>query len=319
MTLRLMYEQCAIRHQAYAMTILTVRHVTTYRYRRPVAFGEHRMMFRPRDSYDQRLIDSRLLITPEPASLRWIHDPFGNCVALARFDTRASELRFESTIRVKHYPWNVPDFQIEPQAKAYPFAYDPAEIPDLMASIARGYSDPNGEIDRWVRKFLHAGRLTPTGRLLMTLTCTIKESFTYTRRTERGTQGPVATLRIGHGSCRDFAVLMMEAVRSLGLAARFVSGYLYVPSRDGPEYLGGGSTHAWCQVYLPGAGWVEFDPTNGIIGNRDLIRVAVARDPGQAVPLSGTYLGNVEDELDMRIEVNVKCEADAEISTALAG
>jgi transglutaminase-like putative cysteine protease len=103
------------------------------------------------------------------------------------------------------------------------------------------------------------------------------------------------------------------------LAARFVSGYLYVPSRDGPEYLGGGSTHAWCQVYLPGAGWVEFDPTNGIIGNRDLIRVAVARDPGQAVPLSGTYLGNVEDELDMRIEVNVKCEADAEISTALAG
>src|SRR6476646_3423723 len=319
MTLRLMYEQCAIRHQAYAMTILTVRHVTTYRYRRPVAFGEHRMMFRPRDSYDQRLIDSRLLITPEPASLRWIHDPFGNCVALARFDARASELRFESTIRVKHYPWNVPDFQIEPQAKTYPFAYDPDEIPDLTASIARSYPDPNGEIDRWVRKFLHAGRPTPTGSLLMTLTRAISESFTYRRRTERGTQGPVATLMIGHGSCRDFAVLMMEAVRSLGLAARFVSGYLYVPSRDGPEYLGGGSTHAWCQVYLPGAGWVEFDPTNGIIGNRDLIRVAVARDPGQAVPLSGTYLGNVEDELDMRIEVNVKCEADAEISTALAG
>jgi transglutaminase-like putative cysteine protease len=309
---------CVHSPSGYAMTILTVRHVTTYRYRKPVAFGEHRMMFRPRDSYDQRLIDSRLLITPEPASLRWIHDPFGNCVALARFDTRASELRFESTIRVKHYPWNVPDFQIEPQAKTYPFAYDPDEIPDLTASIARSYSDPNGEIDRWVRQFLHAGRPTPTGSLLMTLTCAISESFTYRRRSERGTQGPVATLRIGHGSCRDFALLMMEAVRSLGLAARFVSGYLYVPSRDGPEYLGGGSTHAWCQVYLPGAGWVEFDPTNGIIGNRDLIRVAVARDPGQAVPLSGTYLGNVEDELDMRIEVNVKCEADAEISTALA-
>ena len=102
-------------------------------------------------------------------------------------------------------------------------------------------------------------------------------------------------------------------------AARFVTGYLYVPWRDGPEYLGGGSTHAWCQVYLPGAGWVEFDPTNGIIGNRDLIRVAVARDPGQAVPLSGTYLGNVDDELDMKIEVNVKSEEDTETSTALAG
>ena len=301
------------------MTILTVRHVTTYRYRRPLAFGEHRMMFRPRDSYDQRLIDSRLVIAPEPASLHWIHDPFGNCVALAQFNTRASELRFESTIRVKHYSWNVPDFQADPQAKTYPFAYDPDEMPDLMPSIARGYPDPNGEIDRWVRKFLHAGPPTLTGRLLMTLTCAIRESFTYTRRTERGTQEPVATLRIGRGSCRDFALLMMEAVRSLGLAARFVSGYLYVPSREGPEYVGGASTHAWCQVYLPGAGWVEFDPTNGIVGNRDLIRVAVVRDPRQAVPLSGTYLGSLEDELDMRVEVNVKCEADAGTSTALAG
>ena len=300
------------------MTILTVRHITTYCYRRPVAFGGHRMMFRPRDSYDQRLINSRLVITPEPASLRWIHDPFGNCVALTQFNTRASELRFESAIRVKYYPWNVPDFQTEPEAKTYPFVYDPDEMPDLMASIARRYPDPNGEIDRWVRRFLHVGRPTPTGELLMTLTCAIKESFNYTRRTQRGTQEPVVTLSIGRGSCRDFALLMMEAVRSLGIAARFVSGYLYVPSPDVPEYVGGGSTHAWCQVYLPGAGWVEFDPTNGIIGNRDLIRVAVARDPGQAVPLSGTYLGTLEDELDMKVEVNVKCEADAGISTALA-
>jgi transglutaminase-like putative cysteine protease len=113
---------------------------------------------------------------------------------------------------------------------------------------------------------------------------------------------------MGRGSCRDFALLMMEAVRSLGLAARFVSGYLYVPSRDGPEHIGGGSTHAWCQVYLPGAGWVEFDPTNGIIGNRDLIRVAVARDPSQAIPLSGTYAGSPEDELGMKVQVNVVCE-----------
>ena len=93
---------------------------------------------------------------------------------------------------MKHYPWNVPDFQTEPQAKTYPFAYDPDEVPDLTASIARSYPDPNGEIDRWVRQFLHAGRPTPTGSLLMTLTCAISESFTYTRRTERGTQGPVA-------------------------------------------------------------------------------------------------------------------------------
>jgi transglutaminase-like putative cysteine protease len=141
----------------------------------------------------------------------------------------------------------------------------------------------------------------------MTLTYAIKEGFTYTKRSDRGTQDPVATLRIGRGSCRDFALLMMEAVRSLGLAARFVSGYLYVPSHEN-TYVGGGSTHAWCQVYLPGAGWVEFDPTNGIVGNRDLIRVAVVRDPIQAVPLSGTYEGSPEDELGMKVEVSVNCE-----------
>ena len=108
---------------------------------------------------------------------------------------------------------------------------------------------------------------------------------------------------MGQGSCRDLALLMMEAVRGLGLAARFVSGYVYVPDRDQDRHLGGGSTHAWCQVYLPGAGWVEFDPTNGIVGNRDLIRVAVARDPSQAIPISGTFYGTTTDEIGMSVEV----------------
>src|SRR5262249_49426923 len=115
----------------------------------------------------------------------------------------------------------------------------------------------------------------------MTLTHGIKEGFTYTRRAEHGTQEPVATVRIGRGSCRDFAVLMIESVRWLGFAARFVSGYLHVPSRDGPEYVGGGSTHAWCQVYLPGAGWVEFDPTTAsleiVTSSASLSRVTPAK------------------------------------------
>lgn len=160
--------------------------------------------------------------------------------------------------------------------------YDPGEMPDLMASIARGYPDPNGEIDRWVRRFLHVGRPTPTGELLMTLTCAIKESFTYTRRTERGTQEPVATLRIGRGSCRDFALLMMEAVRSLGLAARFISGYLCVPSRDGREYVGGGSTHAWCQVYLPGAGGRR-SAGRSILAEWSDMQVVALGDPAQFI------------------------------------
>jgi transglutaminase-like putative cysteine protease len=119
----------------------------------------------------------------------------------------------------------------------------------------------------------------------------------------------VRTLKVGSGTCRDFALLMMEAVRSLGLAARFVSGYLYSPGRDRGGHVGGGSTHAWVRVYLPGAGWVEFDPTNGIVGNRDLIRVAVARDPGQALPLHGTWTGFPSDSLGMAVEVSVTSTA----------
>jgi transglutaminase-like putative cysteine protease len=291
------------------MTILAVRHLTTYRYKRPVAFGEHRMMFRPRDSYDQRLIDASLRIQPEPTHIRWIHDPFGNCVAIASFSGQASELRFESNIRLDHAPTNAPDFQIEEFARTYPFSYPPDDLPDLLASIEPRYPDANRELERWARKFLRHGQATGTGELLKTLTWGIKESFAYARRSEGGTYPPLTTLRLGRGSCRDLALLMIEAVRCLGLAARFVSGYIYVPERDEPGHLGGGSTHAWCQVYLPGAGWIELDPTNGIIGNRDLIRVAVARDPAQAIPLTGTFFGDPDDELEMSVEVQVTTAA----------
>ena len=291
------------------MTTLTVRHVSTYRYRRPVMLGEHRMMFRPRDSYDQRLIDSRLNITPRPASLRWMHDVFGNCVAVAAFNASTDMLRFESTIRVAHYPSHAPDFQIDPPAKTYPFFYDPDELPDLAPSIRPAYSDSQDEVGRWARGFLSPGESTPKGKLLMTMTCAIREGFSYARRLEKGIQSPAKTLLLRRGTCRDFALLMMEAVRALGFAARFISGYIYVPSRGDERHLGGGSTHAWCQVYLPGAGWIEFDPTNGIIGNRDLIRVAVARGPEQAIPLCGTYVGVPDDDLGLRVEVSVQEES----------
>ncbi len=293
------------------MTLLAVRHITTYRYRRPVAFGEHHLMFRPRDSYDQKLIEATLAVSPQPAEVRWVHDVFGNCVAIARFRGKSAELRFESNIRIDHRPWSTPDFQLRPSARTYPFSYDEEEMPDLAPVIARRYADPAGELDRWVARFVPKGRVIETGRLLMTLTYAIKESFVYERRSESGTREPALTLKLGRGSCRDLALLMMEAVRSLGMAARFVSGYLYVPSRDGPTHVGGGSTHAWCQVYVPGSGWVEFDPTNGIVGNQDLIRVAVARDPSQAVPLYGTYDGKADDSLGMNVEVRVTSEDSA--------
>jgi transglutaminase-like putative cysteine protease len=141
----------------------------------------------------------------------------------------------------------------------------------------------------------------------MTLNEAIAHGFCYVRRI--GHPSPVETLRSRKGTCRNFALLMMEAARPMGFAARFVTGYIYVPDRDGPGWLEGGSSHARCQIYLHGSGWVEFDPTNGMVGNRDLIRVAVARNPEQAVPLSGTYWGDRDDELAMKVEVNVKTEA----------
>jgi transglutaminase-like putative cysteine protease len=288
------------------MTLLTVRHVTVYRYRVPVGFGDHRMMFRPRDGQDQKLLEDTLAITPEPTKIRWLHDVFGNFVAVASFDARAEELSFTSNIRLEHTPSNLADLQIEPEVAGYPFSYSEDELPDLMPFMAQRYPDPDDAVERWVRRFLRQGRSNQTGALLMTLTVAIKESFVYIRRSELGVHEPGLTLRLGHGSCRDLALLMVEGVRALGFAARFVSGYLYVPTRDDPDIRGGGATHAWCQVYLPGAGWVDFDPTNGVVGNRDLIRVAVARDPRQAMPLTGTWYGPAEASLGMSVEVIVR-------------
>jgi len=144
--------------------------------------------------------------------------------------------------------------------------------------------------------------------MLTALTARIRRQFTYRARHEPGIQPPATTLHLGTGTCRDFAVLMMEAARCLGLAARFITGYIYVPTRDRPgtpEIRGGGNTHAWLQVYLPGAGWVEFDPTNGIVGSRDLIRVAAVRDAKQAVPLSGSWTGSAADCLGMEVAIRV--------------
>jgi transglutaminase-like putative cysteine protease len=290
------------------MPVITVHHVTTYHYKQPVAFGEHRLMLRPRDSHDQKLIEARLAISPEPSGLRWVHDVFGNCVAIARFAGRAAELRFDSTIRLDHSAAASLDFRIEDYAQRYPFAYGADEMPDLLRAIERQYLDPERAIDRWARQFLrHDGR-ADTDEMLAQMTHWIRANLAYVAREESGIQDPVRTLKEARGSCRDFAVLMMEGVRSLGLAAHFVSGYLHVPA--GAAARGAGATHAWLRVYLPGAGWVEFDPTNGIVGSHDLIRVAVVRDPRQAVPVSGTWTGFPSDHLGMTVEVEVTADRD---------
>ncbi len=289
------------------MRLLTVRHSTTYRYSEPVRLGEHRMMFRPRESHDLRLLKARIEITPQPVHLRFLHDVFDNSVGVATFDGSASELRFESVVTLEHFENTLPDYPLEEFAERYPFSYSDEEFPNLTRALLQHY--PSEEVKQWVTQFLDPSGVTDTMGLLASITCAIQRDFVYKRRTEKGVQSPAETLQIRRGSCRDFAVLMMEAARALGLAARFVSGYIFVPGTEAPSMTGGGATHAWMQVYLPGAGWIDFDPTNSIIGNRNLIRVAVAWDHKHVLPLWGTFVGKASSFLRMDVTVSVSEEA----------
>ena len=283
------------------MSFLTVNHSTVYRYAEPVGLGEHRMMFRPRESHDLRLIRTHLAITPRPATLRWLHDPFDNSVGVATFEGTTTELCFESAVTLEHFENSPPDYPLEDYARTYPFRYSDEDFPNLERPLAHHYEA--GAVSKWALQFLDPSETTDTMKILRSMTHGIRDQFTYARRIEKGVQSPEKTLLSQQGSCRDFAVLMMEATRSLGIAARFVSGYVFAPGGSG--IASGGATHAWMQAYLPGAGWIDFDPTNSIIGNRNLIRVAVAWAPEQVLPLWGTYEGSADAFIGMDVTVNV--------------
>lgn len=291
------------------MSILHIRHRTSYQYSSAVELGEHRLMTRPRDSHDLRLLEAALTIDPAPSHVRWIHDVFGNSIAILHFDSSARTQSFSVTsdFRAQHFPAGSEAILVDPQASRLPFRYSSSDIVDLGRTRERHYADPQHRIETWTQSILqetpHAGTL----EALNALTLAIKQGFRYEARQATGVQSPLETLERRSGSCRDFALLMMEAVRSLGLGTRFVSGYLYDDSRvgAGAELVGGGSTHAWVQVYLPGAGWVEYDPTNALVGGRNLIRVAVARDPSQAIPLAGSFIGLPDAHLSMTVAVEI--------------
>jgi len=292
------------------MTVLHVQHRTTYVYKKPVEFGEHRLTCRPRDSHDLRLLDTTLSIDPPASALRWIHDVFGNSIAIASFNQPAERLVFESGFRAEHFPSEPQALEVENYATRFPFNYAAEDALDLAHTRDRHYEDPEHKVDVWAKELVEKTEGGETLAVLTAMTSAIKQQFKYVAREEVGVQTPLETLRLESGSCRDFAVFMMEAARSLGLAARFVSGYLYDEKLIGAGggLIGGGSTHAWAQVFLPGAGWVELDPTNALIGGRNLIRVAVARDASQAAPLAGSYSGAPEDFTSMLVEVKVTAE-----------
>jgi transglutaminase-like putative cysteine protease len=290
------------------MAILNVRHVTVYRYSRPVTIGDHRLMLRPRDSHELRLIRTSLIFSP-PASVRWIYDVFGNSIAIASFVQPAKELRIESRLTLETYTIEQPPYEIAAEAASYPFIYSADDRLDLGRMLERYYPDPQERLDHWARGFV-ASNPTNTLALLGDLNAGIKASISYQSREAEGTQSPLETLDRRSGSCRDLAVLMIEAARCLGFGARIVTGYLYNPAADGAGIaaVGASATHAWADIYLPGAGWVSYDPTNGTVNGAKLIRVAATRDISQAVPVAGSFVGAPGDYLGMTVNVAVVAE-----------
>ncbi len=297
-------------------------HTTVYAYKSPVTFGEHRVMFRPRDSHDQRVLATDLEVSPA-ADIRLILDPHSNSVALVQPSEPATELKIVCSFTIEHAHSNNLELPLSPSAEIFPFAYGLDERFDLELYLRPHHEDPRGELTAWARQFLRTDGPTHTRDMLVQMNQHIRDNFRYVARDEEGTQTPHQTLELGTGSCRDFALLMMEAARRLGVATRFVSGYLYDPSLDSAatsgdgedeaatkteaeQTVGAGYTHAWLQAYLPGAGWVPFDPTNNLLGGTQLIRVGVARDPSQAAPVSGSWFGKPDDYLGMTVSVTVK-------------
>ena len=289
------------------MARIKIKHTTEYTYRNPVGLLRHRLMVRPDDSHDLKLHGAELKVEPEPASVHWKHDVFDNSICFLDWPEALTtdRLSIVSTLDLTHHPDGqpLPKYGLDPVAKRFPFSYAQNEIPDLARLTERQMPDPDRKVDMWARRIVAGAGSTNTLDVLEVMTRAIQKDFRYGARHEEGTQSAARTIELGTGTCRDFAVLMMEALRSFGLATRFVTGYLYDDTSGATR--GGGSTHAWCGVYLPGAGWVEYDPTNGLIAGANLVRVGVTREASQAVPISGGFSGNAADPIGMHVDVSV--------------
>ena len=281
------------------MITLRIRHKTTYRYHEPVRLGPHRLILRPRESRDLRLTSS-VVATMPAATVTWAHDVFGNSVATATFGVMSDLLVIDSVAELQLEATDWPIFAIAATAADYPFVYSANEWIDLGALTTPQYPDPRGRLRAWAEGFVRS-RPTDTLSLLKDLSLGVSSWILYQSRDDEGTQSPIETLDRGWGSCRDLAVLFIEAARSLGFGARVVSGYLYNPARAQEV----GTTHAWAEIFVPGAGWITFDPTNRGVGGSNLIPVAVARDIAEAMPVAGSFIGMTDAFQGMSVEVVV--------------
>ena len=284
-----------------------ITHTTHYRYAQPVRLGEHRVMFRPRDSHDLRVLATDMNVSPSPLDIRLIQDAYSNSVALVQPQSPATELKVVCSFSVEHTGSRALELPLSPHAQTYPFNYDAEERLVLAHYLTPYFDDPDGMLRSWAGQFIRSDGPTGSRELLVAMTQFIRDTMAYQARFDEGGHTPYDSLLLQSGTCRDFATLMLEAIRQLGYAARFVSGYLYTPWLDAGDsrVVGAGATHAWVQVYLPGAGWIPFDPTNNLIGGTDLVRVGVARHASQASPISGSWHGFPGDYLGMSVDVQV--------------
>ena len=278
-------------------------HRTTYLYRRPVMLGVQKLILRPRETRDHKLVSHEIDTTPA-SELTWSEDVMGNAVAQAVFLSPTDRMVVESRAVLESRAPFWPVFPISADAIDYPFLYSDDEWTDLGALTQPAHPDADGRFARWIEGFVRA-RPTDTLSLLKDVSAGIAADLAYEARDEEGTRSPTQTLDHGRGSCRDFATMLAEAARRLGLGARLVSGYLFDPDGNLGGTSGAGSTHAWTEIYLPGAGWIAFDPTNRILGSAHLVAVAVARDVTRIAPVSGSFSGDPDALLRMSVEVRV--------------
>lgn len=283
------------------MKRLRISHLTEYRYHSPVTFGPHRALVRPREGHDVHIESSLLEVSPG-ANVRWIRDMYGNSIAILDFLESGTTLRVHSDVVVSHYDESPLDFVIEPEAVSYPFQYQMDEQAELIPYRLSAYPRGAAGLRDWLLEFYKPGQLIGTFELLSRLNTAIFEKFTYIRREEPGVRSPTETLNMGTGSCRDFAALMMESARHWGFGARFVSGYLQTPPGDVQH----GATHAWTEIYIPGAGWRGFDPTNNTFAGSQHVSVAVVRAPERAAPLSGSWIGAPGAFANLHVDVQVE-------------
>lgn len=279
-----------------------ILHRTYYNFSANVQLEDHALRLRPREGHELRIESSALKITP-PATLRWYRDVEDNSVAIATFASPTRQLLIESEVVIQQYNETPLDFLVADYATYYPFAYLPDDQVVLLPYMINGHP-VNGVLSSWVADVWRPGEQIQTYSLLQRLMTRIQQTLSYQVREEPGVQTATTTLARGMGSCRDYAYLFMEAARYLGFAARFVSGYLHTP----PSNADFGSTHAWAEVFLPGAGWKGFDPTNGVNGTvvgTDHTAVAVARMPESVPPIAGAFLGSPGANLDVGVWVTV--------------